>query len=119
MRAPAPTLETVLDAIRAELDGTPAPAGPETPPAAVGVGIAELRRRVAGFRAEPLGGRLLPLKRIAYWFVASAFDRQTKLIEAMIDELAAQEAELTRLRALADEETGSEPPPSRTRSRSS
>lgn len=51
-----------------------------------------------GFRAEPVGGRLLPLKRFVHWFVASSFDRQAKVVEALLPALEAMRAELVALR---------------------
>ena len=44
--------------------------------------VRELQRK---FRQEPVGGRLVPLKRLITWFSASAFDRQGKVVEALID----------------------------------
>jgi hypothetical protein len=73
----------VVAEIRVEL-GLPLNARSETPPLAPLGRARELMRR---FRAEPVGGRLAPLKRLAFWWVASAFDRQSKVIEAMIAEL--------------------------------
>ena len=43
---------------------------------------------------EPIGGRLVPLKRLIYWFTASAFDRQAKVQEAMLAVLVEMEQEL-------------------------
>jgi hypothetical protein len=47
--------------------------------------IGRLRRAQADFRREPLGGRLLPVKRLVHWFSASAFDRQAKVVERLIE----------------------------------
>lgn len=37
------------------------------------------------YRREPVGGRLVALKRIVQWFSASTFDRQAKVVEALLD----------------------------------
>lgn len=68
------------------------------------------------FRVEPIGGRLLPIKRLMYWFVASAFDRQAKVVEALLDlvqdigdEVAYLRAEVRRLQEeLTNQRQGSE-----------
>lgn len=47
------------------------------------------------FRSEPIGGKLSGLKKFFYWWTASAFDRQAKSVEALLDaveELAARQA---------------------------
>lgn len=90
-----PPLETtdVISRIRAEL-ATPAPL--ESPYARRMAGIRALQRT---FRKEPIGGRLTRLKRAVYWFTASAFDRQGKVVEALIDfvdELASENERLSR-----------------------
>ena len=46
--------------------------------------IAQVRDMLERFRREPIGGRLLWPKRVLYWFSASAFDRQTRILEAML-----------------------------------
>jgi hypothetical protein len=76
-----PTVEGVLSSIRAELEDPE----PMTPPPTRA--IERLREQQRFFREEPVGGRLLPMKRLAYWFTASAFDRQAKVIESMIEVL--------------------------------
>jgi hypothetical protein len=98
MKPVVPSMESVLAAIANELAGGPPDGGARVPGPPQGVGVAALRERLARFRADPIGGRLLPLKRFAFWFVASAFDRQAKLLEAMLDELAVLEAEVARSR---------------------
>ena len=60
--------------------------------------LAEVRERQRRFRAEPLGGRLLPLKRVVGWFTASAFDRQAKMQEALLDAVVDLEQEFSRFR---------------------
>ena len=68
------------------------------------------------FRVEPIGGRLLPIKRLMYWFIASAFDRQAKVVEALLDliqdigdEVAYLRAEVRRLQEeLTNQRHGSE-----------
>jgi hypothetical protein len=47
--------------------------------------IARVRAMQGEFRQQPIGGRLLPIKRVFYWFTASAFDRQAKVIEALLE----------------------------------
>jgi hypothetical protein len=90
-----PPLEVVdvITRIRAELD---VPSPRESPLARR---MAEIRALQRGFRAEPVGGRLTPFKRVAYWFTASAFDRQAKVVEALIDvteELSRENERLSR-----------------------
>ena len=60
--------------------------------------LARVREQQRSFRAEPVGGRLLPLKRLVHWFVASTFDRQAKVVEALLPALEAMRAELVALR---------------------
>lgn len=76
--------------------------------------LAQARDQVGRFRAEPIGGRLLPLKRVIYWFSASAFDRQYKVHEAVlnaIDELAREIVELRNQIAVVRMERGHRSPP--------
>ena len=47
--------------------------------------LARIRAMQREFREQPVGGRLLALKRMAYWFTASAFDRQAKVVEALLE----------------------------------
>jgi hypothetical protein len=59
--------------------------------------ISQARDQCHRFRAEPLGGRLVGLKRLVYWFSASAFDRQTTVQEAILtamDEIARELVDL-------------------------
>jgi hypothetical protein len=83
---PAFTVEQVVSTIRSEIASAP----PETRPTHLGSidTVREMQRR---FRSEPIGGRLSSLKRLVYWWVASAFDRQGKVIEALIAELEASD----------------------------
>jgi hypothetical protein len=60
--------------------------------------LAEVRELQRRFRAEPLGGRLVPLKRAVGWFTASAFDRQAKIQEALLDAVIDLEQEFSRFR---------------------
>jgi len=75
------TSADVVKRIRSEIatsSGEPTESG-------VGSRVAWIRALQRDFRVEPLGGRLLPVKRVLYWFVASAFDRQAKVVEALLD----------------------------------
>jgi len=85
----------VVATIERELRGDP----PETQaaPPARGLDLERLRAAQRDFRADPVGGRLRALKRLAFWFVASAFDRQGKIVEALFDELESAEAARGRL----------------------
>ncbi len=65
------------------------------------------------YRNEPIGGRLIGVKRIFAWFSASTFDRQAKVVEALLDlvddlgaEIERQRFEIDRLQA---ESRGSDP----------
>ena len=73
------TGEEVLQRIRAEL------AVPDDGCSPIELDFKQLRERVRQLRWEPIGGRLLPLKRLVFWFVASAFDRQAKVMEELLD----------------------------------
>lgn len=99
-RRRSPTVSDVLTAVREELADRASMARRETPetedPARLALDLA--RSLQGSFRAEPVGGRLLPLKRVVHWFVASAFDRQAKVVEAMLPALEAMRAELIALR---------------------
>lgn len=75
------TKQDVLAAIRTELDASRSRLDGEVFDARI-ARLRELQRR---FREEPLGGRLVGLKRLLHWFSASAFDRQAKVIEALIE----------------------------------
>jgi predicted O-methyltransferase YrrM len=59
--------------------------------------MAHVRAMQQGFRIEPLGGRLLALKKLLHWFTASAFDRQAKVIESMLNLVEDMGAELERV----------------------
>jgi cell shape-determining protein MreC len=85
------TKEEVLQRIREELRV------PEDQYSTIEQSMAHLRESVREFRSNPIGGRLLPIKRMVFWFVASAFDRQTKVIEEMIDLLEESGREKQRL----------------------
>ncbi len=71
----------VLGAVDRELDSPSIVGSVDSDPLSV------LRRQIAEFRREPVGGRLVFLKRLVYWFVASSFDRQTKILESLVDQL--------------------------------
>jgi hypothetical protein len=60
--------------------------------------IAQAREKLGRFRLEPIGGRLLRLKRVAFWFTASAFDRQSKVQDAVLDAVEEVARELTDVR---------------------
>jgi hypothetical protein len=47
--------------------------------------MAKIHALQRAFRNDPVGGRLSRLKRAVYWFTASAFDRQAKVIEGLIE----------------------------------
>ncbi len=85
------TVDQVVVAIERELGRAPELAPP--PPAAAGR-ARELQRR---FRAQPLGGKGVLVKSLVHWFVASAFDRQAKVVEALLDEIEAEAARSDRL----------------------
>ena len=73
------TAPEVLSRVRAELDLAHPSASP------LDRRIARIRTMQRDFRAQPIGGRLLPVKRLLYWFTASAFDRQGKVVEALLE----------------------------------
>jgi len=77
-----PTLSSdkVLSRIRAEIE-TPARAPTDS---AFAARMARIQAMQRDFRVEPLGGRLLPMKRFFHWFIASAFDRQAKVVESLL-----------------------------------
>jgi predicted O-methyltransferase YrrM len=60
--------------------------------------MAHIRAMQQGFRAEPLGGRLLAIKKVLHWFIASAFDRQAKVVESLLDLVEDMGAELEQVR---------------------
>lgn len=93
--SPRITVDGVVAEIERELRGEGPP--PAAVPGASGPDLARVRELQSRFRAEPIGGRLAGLKRIVHWFVASAFDRQGKVIESLLEELAASEAARERL----------------------
>ena len=89
---PVFTVDQVVAAIRTEIDS----GSPGTRGARLGSieAMRELQRR---FRSEPIGGRLAGVKRLAFWWVASAFDRQGKVIEALLAELEASDVRAAEL----------------------
>lgn len=92
------TVDQVVATVERELAGTPS-----TRPSLQGSPLAAARELQRAFRSDPLGGRLLPVKRLLHWFVASSFDRQAKSVEALLDALDAEYAERERLaRRLAE-----------------
>lgn len=111
-----PTVDDVVLAVEEELThravSRSTPAG--EPADAVRVAL-DLARALQGeFRAEPVGGRLVPLKRFVHWFVASSFDRQAKVVEALLPALESLRAEVVALRReVADlrKGEGGGPPP--------
>ena len=78
---PTVTSAEVLNRIRSEIE---APSSAQTG-SAVAARVARIRAMQRDYRIEPLGGRLLPVKRLMHWFVASTFDRQAKVVEALFD----------------------------------
>jgi len=103
-----PTMSSadVLNRIRDEIEA-PSVVHPDSDVAAR---VARIRSMQRDLRIEPLGGRLLPVKRMVYWFVASTFDRQAKVVEALLDlvrdvgaENEQQRAEVRHLRAAIDD----------------
>ena len=78
---PILTSADVVNRIRSEIES---PSGAQ-PNSAVAARVAWIRALQRDFRIEPLGGRLLPVKRLVHWFVASTFDRQAKVVEALLD----------------------------------
>lgn len=91
--AATPHLAGILDALAAHVAAAP----PTAAPSAVSR-TQQLREMLEQFRREPIGGRLLGLKRIIYWFTASAFDRQAKVQETMLGVLVEMEQELDQLK---------------------
>lgn len=96
----SPTMSSadVLNRIRSEIQ-MPSAGQPDSNLAAR---MARIRNMQRDLRIEPLGGRLLPVKKLVYWFVASAFDRQAKVIEALLDVVrdVGEENELLRSEVL-------------------
>ena len=71
---PTVTSAEVLNRIRSEIEAPAnAPAG-----SAIAARMARIQAMQRDYRVEPLGGRLLPIKKIFHWFVASTFDRQAR-----------------------------------------
>ncbi len=93
------TTTEVLQRIRAEL------AMPENSSSPFAQEMAHLREAQQRFTVEPIGGRLLPLKKLAFWLVASAFDRQGKVIEELLDVLEEVGRENERLQEQMSELT--------------
>ena len=85
------TADEVTARIRAELDA------PQSKPPNLEARMATVRALQSSFRKEPVGGRLMQLKRLVFWFSASAFDRQAKVVEALIDVTEELERENRRL----------------------
>lgn len=73
------TVEDVLNRVQVELDHEIPTGSP------LERRIARVRAMQREFREQPIGGRLLAIKRVFYWFTASAFDRQAKVIEALLE----------------------------------
>jgi len=74
------TAADVIDRIRAEIDD-PAAAPTDS---ALAARMARIQAMQRAFRVEPLGGRLLPIKKPVHWLVASSFDRQASVIESLL-----------------------------------
>jgi hypothetical protein len=91
---PTLTSADVVKRIRSEI----ATSSGERTESGVGSRVAWIRALQRDFRVEPLGGRLLPVKRFLYWFVASAFDRQAKVVEALLDVVRDLSEETDQLR---------------------
>jgi hypothetical protein len=72
-----------------------------------------VRELLQRFRREPIGGRLMWLKKLIYWFTASTFDRHAKLEEAMLAALVEMEQELAQLHFDQEEHGRRAAPPSR------
>jgi predicted O-methyltransferase YrrM len=70
----------VIDRIRAEIDA-PAVASTDS---ALAARMARIQTMQRAYRVEPLGGRLLPIKKPIHWLVASSFDRQASVIESLL-----------------------------------
>jgi hypothetical protein len=102
----AEALRGVLDTLAAYVTTPPSP--PALAPAVSR--LQRIRELLQQFRREPVGGRLLPLKRLVYWFTASAFDRQTKVQEAMVSTLVEIEREVAELGFRTTETSDSKPP---------
>jgi len=73
------TAPEVLSRIRTELEITVTEASP------IEGRLAQIRSMQRAFREQPVGGRFLRVKRLVYWFTASAFDRQAKVVEALLN----------------------------------
>jgi hypothetical protein len=78
---PTVTSAEVVNRIRGEIE---APSGAQTD-STLTARVSRIRGLQRDLRIEPLGGRLLSFKRLVHWFVASAFDRQAKVVEALLD----------------------------------
>ena len=89
-----PELRDVVGAIEAELKepSTRRASRPDRPAEVV-------RSLIAEFRREPVGGWLLLPKRIAFWLTASAFDRQTKILEALLEAVEDLESRVEEVEA--------------------
>jgi hypothetical protein len=90
--AGAPDRDAILRMVRAEIAR---PTHASAPPTGHLARAGELQR---SFRREPLGGRLLSLKKVLYWFSASAFDRQAKAVEELLAAVEELSDEVDRLR---------------------
>ena len=74
------TAVDVIDRIRAEIDA----GGPPPTDSALVARVARIQAMQRAFRVDPLGGRLLPIKKPFHWLVASSFDRQASVIESLL-----------------------------------
>jgi len=108
-RRPRVTAAEVVTRIQSEIE-MPSASERTTPFAERMAHIQVIQRQ---FRNEPIGGRLVAVKRLFAWFSASTFDRQAKVIEALLDlvddlgvEVERQRQELERLRSEGGEGGG-------------
>lgn len=74
-------------------------AAPTTRESTLAQRLARVRAMQRGFRDEPIGGRLVRIKKLLYWFTASAFDRQGKVVETLLDLVEDLAGETARLGA--------------------
>ena len=99
------TAPEVLSRIRTELEITVTEASP------IERRLAQIRSMQREFREQPVGGKLSAIKKLVYWFTASAFDRQAKVVEALLDlieELAEENRRLALQFARSSGEFGSQ-----------
>ena len=93
-----PSVAEVLACIEAELEEAPESLG------SLRARLHRVRHQLDHFRLEPVGGRLAGVKKIPYWFVASAFDRQGKILEEICELLEETISEMEMLKGSVDME---------------